>query len=75
MVKKNGESRPYSGERFCPELTGNIALEHLHRYALARLICGGKCVLDIACGEGEAYSSAALAEVAPILSARTYLPK
>lgn len=62
MAEKNGESLPYSGERFCPELAGNIALEHLHRYALARLISGGKCVLDIACGEG--YGSAALAEVA-----------
>jgi SAM-dependent methyltransferase/glycosyltransferase involved in cell wall biosynthesis len=52
----------FTGERFVPELEGNIALEHLHRYAVARELARGMHVLDIACGEG--YGSAMLAEVA-----------
>lgn len=48
------------GERFLPEMQGTIALEHLHRYALARELARGKSVLDIACGEG--YGAALLAE-------------
>ena len=45
-----------------PEASGDIQLEHLHRYYLAREFAKGKKVLDIACGEG--YGSAILAEVA-----------
>ncbi len=51
-----------SGERFLPEMQGTIALEHLHRYAMAKDVAAGKTVLDIACGEG--YGSAVLAETA-----------
>ena len=51
-----------SGERFLPDMQGNIALEHLHRYLMAREFVAGKVVLDIACGEG--YGSALLAEAA-----------
>ena len=51
-----------TGERFLPEMQGTIALEHLHRYALARDFSAGKVVLDIACGEG--YGSAVLAGTA-----------
>jgi SAM-dependent methyltransferase len=51
-----------SGERFLPEMQGTIALEHWHRYAVAKDLAAGKVVLDIACGEG--YGSAALSEVA-----------
>ncbi len=51
-----------TGERFLPEMQGTIALEHLHRYALAKDIARGKVVLDIACGEG--YGSAVLAGTA-----------
>jgi ubiquinone/menaquinone biosynthesis C-methylase UbiE len=51
-----------TGERFLPEMQGTIALEHLHRYALAKDFSPGKVVLDIACGEG--YGSAVLAGVA-----------
>ena len=47
---------------FVPELEGPIALEHLHRYAVACELASGKLVLDIACGEG--YGTAMLAEVA-----------
>ena len=51
-----------TGERFLPELSGEIALEHLHRYELAREYSIGKSVLDIASGEG--YGSSRLAQVA-----------
>lgn len=52
----------WTGERFLPTVGGDIALEHLHRYALAQSLATGKRVLDIACGEG--YGSNILAEVA-----------
>jgi O-antigen biosynthesis protein len=52
----------WTGERYLPELEGNIALEHVHRYAMAREMAQGKRVLDIACGEG--YGTAILADVA-----------
>ena len=52
----------WTGERYVPEIQGNIALEHLHRYALACELAAGKSALDLACGEG--YGSAMLAEVA-----------
>ena len=51
-----------TGERFLPEMQGTIALEHLHRYALAKDFAAGKTVLDIACGEG--YGSSLLAGTA-----------
>jgi len=35
-----------------PHITGDVVLEHLHRYALAVDLATGKDVLDIACGEG-----------------------
>ena len=50
---------PWTGERYVPELGGQIALEHLHRYAFACGLAVGQDVLDIACGEG--YGSALLA--------------
>ncbi len=60
----NGAAAPpgqlaWTGERFVPSLSGQIALEHLHRYALACGLAGGKRVLDVACGEG--YGTALLA--------------
>ncbi len=39
-------------ERFLPEMKGQIAYEHFHRYLLARDFVTGKSVLDVACGEG-----------------------
>ncbi len=51
---------PWTGERFIPTLTGQIATEHLHRYAIACTLADGKDVLDIASGEG--YGSALLAQ-------------
>jgi SAM-dependent methyltransferase len=52
----------FTGERFVPELKGQISYEHLHRYAIAARFCAGKRVLDIASGEG--YGSALLARTA-----------
>jgi SAM-dependent methyltransferase len=52
----------FTGERFLPEVAGEIAHEHWHRYAFARRFVAGRSVLDVACGEG--YGSALLAEVA-----------
>jgi ubiquinone/menaquinone biosynthesis C-methylase UbiE/GT2 family glycosyltransferase/glycosyltransferase involved in cell wall biosynthesis len=52
----------WTGERYVPQVSGDIALEHLHRYAVARELAGGKNVLDIACGEG--YGAALISAVA-----------
>ncbi len=52
----------WTGERYVPAIGGNIQLEHLHRYYLARELARGKDVLDIACGEG--YGSDVLAAAA-----------
>jgi SAM-dependent methyltransferase len=62
MTNERSGELAWTGERFVPEIHGNIALEHWHRYAFACEIAAGKSVLDIACGEG--YGSAMLAEVA-----------
>ncbi len=51
-----------NGQRYLPGMKGAIALEHLHRYALACRFAKGKNVLDIACGEG--YGAMMLAGVA-----------
>ncbi len=48
----------FTGERFLPGVSGEIEMEHYHRYQLASRIVAGKDVLDIACGEG--YGSALL---------------
>src|SRR4051812_34943561 len=55
-------SLPWTGERFLPEMTGDIACEHLHRYAVATKVAVGKIVVDLASGEG--YGSKLLAKVA-----------
>jgi O-antigen biosynthesis protein len=49
----------WTGERYVPEVAGDIRLEHVHRYLIARELVRDKHVLDIACGEG--YGSAMLA--------------
>jgi SAM-dependent methyltransferase len=53
---------PWTGERLVPQLVGDIAHEHLHRYALAVALANGKEILDLACGEG--YGANLLAQVA-----------
>jgi SAM-dependent methyltransferase len=60
--KLDPERLPWTGERYVPEVEGELELEHLHRYAIARDLAYGKEVLDIACGEG--YGSELLASVA-----------
>jgi SAM-dependent methyltransferase len=62
MRMTNHDPLPWTGERFLPTLDGNIAFEHLHRYALACLLARDKTVLDIASGEG--YGSRLLSSVA-----------
>ena len=52
----------FTGERFVPDVHGDIELEHLHRYISACEIVTGKIVLDIASGEG--YGSFLLANYA-----------
>jgi SAM-dependent methyltransferase len=52
----------FTGERFLPNLTGEIWLEHWHRYHFAALAARGARVLDVASGEG--YGSALLAATA-----------
>lgn len=52
----------FTGERYVPSIGGAIALEHLHRYLIARDLVRDKDVLDIACGEG--YGSFILADAA-----------
>jgi ubiquinone/menaquinone biosynthesis C-methylase UbiE len=52
----------FTGERFVPTCSGEIAYEHWHRYAFARQFAAGRNVLDAACGEG--YGTALLASVA-----------
>jgi ubiquinone/menaquinone biosynthesis C-methylase UbiE len=42
----------WSGERLETFIYNEIAVEHLHRYAIATTLAAGKNVLDIACGEG-----------------------
>ena len=57
-----GTALEFTGERWTSAAHGQIEIEHLHRYILARDWCRGKDVLDIACGEG--YGTALLAQVA-----------
>ncbi len=53
----------HEGERFVPgTLSPENAFEHLHRYELAADLARGKCVLDLASGEG--YGAARLADTA-----------
>src|ERR1700675_2895497 len=53
---------PWTGERYLPQIAGEIQLEHVHRYLVARDYAKDKDVLDIACGEG--FGSAILADSA-----------
>ncbi|MCE5361415.1 MAG: class I SAM-dependent methyltransferase, partial [Acidithiobacillus sp.] len=62
QIKTEDIDLPWSGERFLPELGGQIRYEHLHRYAFCRAYARSRKVLDIACGEG--YGSALLAQEA-----------
>jgi SAM-dependent methyltransferase len=52
----------WTGERLTTAIAGQIEVEHLHRYFLARALCRGLDVLDVAAGEG--YGTALLAQAA-----------
>jgi GT2 family glycosyltransferase/SAM-dependent methyltransferase len=52
----------FSGERLTSAIGGQVEIEHLHRYFIARNVVRDMDVLDVACGEG--YGSALLAQVA-----------
>lgn len=49
----------FTGERYLPNVRGEIRLEHIHRYFFAANFTANLDVLDIACGEG--YGSSTLA--------------
>lgn len=61
-LPRPAQALPFTGERMTSEMEGQIAFEHFHRYCLARDICVGRDVLDVASGEG--YGTALLAGVA-----------
>ncbi|TPJ75509.1 methyltransferase domain-containing protein [Mesorhizobium sp. B2-5-13] len=52
----------WTGERLTTATAGQVEIEHLHRYFLARALCRDLDVVDVASGEG--YGSALLAQVA-----------
>ncbi|MEO8385177.1 MAG: class I SAM-dependent methyltransferase [Betaproteobacteria bacterium] len=52
----------FTGERFHPNLSGEMWAEHWHRYHFVLPLVTGKSVLDVASGEG--YGSALMATVA-----------
>lgn len=52
----------FTGERFHPNLAGEMWAEHWHRYHFVLPLIAGKKVLDVASGEG--YGSALMATVA-----------
>jgi 2-polyprenyl-3-methyl-5-hydroxy-6-metoxy-1,4-benzoquinol methylase len=60
--ERSEEALAWTGERLVTGIEGQIESEHLHRYFLARSLCRGKDVLDIASGEG--YGTALLAQTA-----------
>lgn len=52
----------FTGERFLPNLAGEMWAEHWHRYHFVLPLIKGKKVLDVASGEG--YGSALMADTA-----------
>jgi SAM-dependent methyltransferase len=52
----------WTGERYLPEISGVIKMEHYHRYSAVLDLCRGKVVLDLASGEG--YGSHLISTVA-----------
>ncbi len=61
-VPRAADPLAFTGERLTSAIGGQVEIEHLHRYCLARQYCHGLDVLDVACGEG--YGAALLAQVA-----------
>ena len=59
-LAQSESAQSFSGERFVPGVSGEMELEHLHRYLFAAHLAAGAEVVDIACGEG--YGSYMLAQ-------------
>lgn len=55
-------SLAFNGERFTSDISGQIEVEHYHRYLMAQQFCVDRVVLDVASGEG--YGAALIAQVA-----------
>ena len=64
LIRRERATHPieFSGERLTSEASGQVEIEHYHRYLLARQFCRGLDVLDVASGEG--YGTALIAQVA-----------
>ncbi|WP_051356372.1 class I SAM-dependent methyltransferase [Azorhizobium doebereinerae] len=64
LIHREAAAQPqdFSGERLTASISGQVEIEHYHRYLLAREFCRDKDVIDVAAGEG--YGSALLSQVA-----------
>ncbi len=64
LIRREAAANPleFSGERLTAAISGQVEIEHYHRYLFARELCRGRDVLDVAAGEG--YGTALLAQVA-----------
>lgn len=64
IIDRPSPARPleFTGERLTSARLGVTAVEHWHRYLLARELARGLDVLDVACGEG--YGAALLGQTA-----------
>ena len=64
LIRREAAAAPqtFTGERLTAAISGQIEIEHYHRYLLAREFCRGRDVLDVASGEG--YGTALLAQIA-----------
>ncbi|WP_244099308.1 glycoside hydrolase family 99-like domain-containing protein [Burkholderia gladioli] len=66
IMSEQTDDLTWDGERYIPGMSAHIEVEHMHRYLVARRLCAGKRVLDIACGEG--YGSYALSRAAALVT-------
>ena len=64
LIRREAAAAPsaFEGERLTSAISGQVSIEHYHRYLLARDLCRGRDVLDVAAGEG--YGTALIAQVA-----------
>ena len=64
LIRREAASKPiqFTGERMTSDISGQIEIEHYHRYLFARDFCDDRDVLDLASGEG--YGTALLSQVA-----------
>jgi SAM-dependent methyltransferase len=64
IIERPSPEKPleFNGERLTSTFKGQTAIEHWHRYLVARELVRGQDVLDVASGEG--YGSALLAQTA-----------